>query len=92
MKNYNAKIEELKAAMENGTINRYTVMGRILDLAFEVGAEPIKSLDDIDPIIEAKVAVRSLADKAVEYAWVKGIDFQRELTKQNEELIKKVWG
>lgn len=92
MKNYITEIEELKAAMENGTANRYYVMGRILDLAFGVGAEPIKSLDDIDSIVEVKVAIRSLASDLVRCSWQEGMEFHKELTKQNEELMKKVWG
>lgn len=92
MKNYNAELKELEAAMESGSANRYIVMGRILDLAFEVGAEPIKCARDIDPIIEARVALRELASKLVRYSWQEGIDFHKELTKSNEELIKKVWG
>lgn len=92
MENYNVEIEELRAAMENGSINRYTVMGHILDLAFEIGAKPIKSLDDIDSIVEAKIAIRELASKLVRHSWQEGIEFHKELMERNEELIKKVWG
>lgn len=96
MKNYITEIEQLKAAMENGTANRYTVMGTILDLAFEIGAERLESPDDFDRVFEARVAIRELTEKAVEYAWMQGIALQKQITEDNEKLVKevirKVWG